>query len=144
VLYEKSVNGITGLTASTLVDTKLLDLYDYDSITVKIVSAIMTGGFGVSVFIQTTDDEGSRWYDCGMIGLTAANTSATASFMTIPIKVGYAAAITSAEASLTKPNNTMTQLPLLSPLVRIYHVVAGPVTALGITTTISANNQDRA
>ena len=102
---------------------------DTDNIVVKQTASI-TGG-GVSVFVQTTDDGGTTWYDVARTSIVSDATSANAQWMSIPVisaGIGnatiqttssvYTAIVGNAAAS-SLGISRMSGLPILGPLGRI-------------------------
>lgn len=97
------------------------------------------------VYLQTTDDGGTTWYDLAHFAqVTTAITNANALFMTIPVDGcssrtnGY----TGASAAASLGASTVAGIPLLSNFVRLSIVYGGTIgTNAGITVTVLETSQ---
>lgn len=126
---------------------------DTDNVVVKVTASV--AGAGVSVFLQTTDDGGTTWYDVartsivsnanndtaqwlvagtGSAGMsTAVNGFPTASILSVG--VGNTAASTLAARQISG-------LPLLSQLGRVFLKVEAAATGVAsVRTQVKVNNQ---
>lgn len=124
---------------------------DTDNIVVKVVAS--TAGAGVSVFLQTTDDGGTTWYDVARTSiisdganaawLTAGTTSAgmstaqngfpTASILSVGIRN---------TAASTLAANQISGLPMLSQKARVFLKVEAAVnTVASVRTQVKVNSQ---
>lgn len=127
---------------------------DTDNIVVKVTAS--TAGAGVSVFLQTTDDGGTTWYDVARTSIvsntsgeanaqwliggttsagmsTAVNGFPTASILTVGI--GNTAASTLAARQVSG-------LPILGPLARTFTKVEAAVTGVAsVRTRVQINSQ---
>lgn len=120
---------------------------DIDSVVVKVTAAAFTGTNPTAdIYIQTSDDGGTTWYDCANVGqVTAAIVNQNARFTVIPLAGsslrGLANFVGSVAASTTAAAQT-TGLPILSKYCRIYYKYGGTQLAnSGITTVVYAPTQ---
>jgi hypothetical protein len=108
------------------------------------------GGSTCNIYVETTDDNGTTWYDCGSFAqfATSTITSAAALWLTIPVSgksVSYGAyGYTGAAAAGTATASTTTGLPILNRLVRIAFVYAGANTSnTGIVVKVYGSQTQR-
>lgn len=145
--------------AKHIVDTALTSTVNYDfvvdqdidNLVVKMSVGTFTGTSPTAdVYVQTTDDGGTTFYDCAHFAqVTTAITNANALWMTIPVN-GTAAVsssttsngYTGAAAAGTITASKVSGLPLLSQKVRIAIVYGGTVgTNAGITIDVYEGSQ---
>lgn len=133
----------SGNTGATSIVTKTFTLpQDTDNVVVKIPTASVNGTAPVvDVFLQTTDDGGTTWYDVANVRPTSTVISSvisvnsnTASFITAPTAGSglrsNSSVIGSAAASTLGANQT-SGLPIMSQLGRV---------SINYSGTIAANN----
>lgn len=146
-------------TAKQIVETALTGtlLYtfnvdqDIDNLVCKMSVGTFTGTSPTAdIYIQTTDDGGTTWYDMGHFAqVTTAITNANALWMTIPVNGtsavsssttsnGYTGAAADASISASKVSG----IPVLNNLVRVKVVYGGTVGVnVGITINIYESSQ---
>ena len=127
------VYGVTETTVSVgaLTVNKDFDIpLDVANLTFKQYGTAM-GGSTCDIYVQTTDDGGTTWYDCGHFAqfATSTITSANALFMTIPVNgTGVAtggSGYIGASAATTITASRISGLPILASRVRLSFVYAG-------------------
>lgn len=127
---------------------------DTDNVVLKFTASCV--GTGLSAVLQTTDDGGTTYYDCGRTSIVSNATSAKAEWLSIPVNGGgvqtgatYATGsilsmgIGSAE-SLQSGQNTVTGLPVLSQQMRAAVLIEGDVTSAASNNcdiTVMTNSQ---
>jgi hypothetical protein len=123
---------------------------DVEHLTFKLwtESTVLNAG-SVDVYVQTSDDGGTTWYDCGHFAqiTTAEVTKANALWMSIPISgtsvchasYGY----TGAATALATTASRTTGLPVLGQLVGIYLDYATAATNGGVHIDVFASQSGR-
>jgi len=138
-------NIFTSVTTNTATNnqTFLINPIDISSLVFKLQVASITGTAPtLDVYIQTTDDGGTTFYDVAHFAqVTAAITNANALFLTVPINGGDGGYV-GGSASGTIAAGTVNKLPFLSNLVRIRAVMGGTVTAVNWQIDVYAQSQD--
>lgn len=119
---------------------------DVDSVVVKLFAGTFSGTSPTAdVYVQTSDDGGTTWYDCAHFAqITTAITAANALWATIPVQ-GTAAVTngyTGAAAAASISASRVSGLPVLSQIIRVSIVYGGTVgTNAGITVNVYESNQ---
>lgn len=134
---------LTGVSASSASGDNivLLPESDFNNIVLKLKTANVSGTSPtLDLYLQTTDDEGTTWYDSVHFTQLTGNT-------TNP----YFAAVPNGGASVPTHIGTVGDatisaaaggVPLLSRLVRVKAVIGGTTPAFDITLDALINNQD--
>lgn len=116
---------------------------DVESLIFKLwTAATVLDAGSVDIYVQTTDDGGTTWYDCGhFIQVTTAEiTKAAANWMVVPVSGtvvaqnanGYVGVCTAKSIAASKN----TGLPILDRHVRIYFDYATAATNGGVTVDV--------
>lgn len=129
----KTVQQITDTTTSGVTGYTVILPQDTDSVVLKFYTGTFTGtNPTMDVYVQTTDDGGTTWYDCGNLGQITAAVSAQnarwAEFRFIgsaPRTQGASVLAIGACAASTATSSQYTGLPLLSNVMRIYFKLGG-------------------
>lgn len=118
---------------------------DTDNITAVVWCTTM-GATTDDVYFQTSYDGGSTWYDMANTQFAAAVTQANARILNFSGTAARArtnpltgSTIGTAAAASTLTNN-YTGVPLLGPLMRVYHLIGGSGASV-INVRLIANNQ---
>lgn len=142
----------------TIVDTGTSGATNYDFIIPQdiddLVFKVSTGATFTGtnptcdIYVQTTDDGGTTWYDCANITqLTAAVTNMNAVFATVPVASamrtsGASVLATGGAAASTTTARQFTGVPILSPLLRVTLKYGGTQLAnTAVTVKVMANSQ---
>lgn len=139
----QNIYSVTSTAVSTENKPFTIPMQDVSSLVVKVYSAGMDASATCDIKIQTTDDGGTTWYDCGAFAqlTTSAITAANALWMVVPIdgtaavSNGYTGAANAASAS------TVTGLPILGKYNRILFTYGTATTNSGITVNVYATTQ---
>lgn len=111
---------------------------DTDNVVLKLTASV--AGTGLSAILQTTDDAGTTYYDCGQTSIVSNATNAGAEWLSIPT-IGYG---DGTATSLGSTMDTTTGLPILSQQARVAIVLAGDVISAASNTcdvVVMTNNQ---
>lgn len=140
---------VKSITCTATTGTTNYDFFlpqDCDSIVVKYYTgATFTGTSPTcNVFVQTTDDGGTTWYDVvKFTQIVAAVTKTNAAWATIGVNTSRATASVSGCSTLTA--GTQATLPILSRNMRIAVIVGGTQVANdGVEIRVYANSQSTA
>lgn len=142
------LNAVDTATTGTATYPFLLQ-QDVQGIMVKVTAAAFTGTSPTcDIYIQTSDDGGTTWYDCANVGqVTAAIVNQNARFQYIPVNGnsmrGLANLVGSVAASTTAAGMT-TGLPIMGQYNRIFLKYGGTQLAnSGITVKVTATTQEQ-
>lgn len=124
---------------------------DTDNIVVKLSTGTTFTGTNptLDVYVQTSDDGGTTWYDCANVGqITAAVSNQNARWANIPVgsfierTQGASLLAIGAGAASTASTSQYTGVPILSRYARIYLKYGGTQLANnGVVVTVLANQQ---
>ena len=143
-IYSKIQDTATAATTKTFTDTFLLPFTDFDSLIVKNYcnTLTQTGGSYANIYIQTTDDGGTTWFDAISLPLTTATGSnAAARWANLSAtKVGSTVTTSASDGTLSAGSYGV---PLLSNYVRVKWVLTSvtTLTQYADTTVVYANTQ---
>lgn len=138
-LAVATITDTTGTTGST---SFVLQNTDFNVLVAKLKAATLSGTSPtLDVYIQTSDDGGTTWYDVvHFTQLTAAVTNQNAYYATLGVTKG--AAYVGQPESQHISAGTVSSLPLLGRLVNVAYVYGGTVGTANMTCTIYAVDQD--
>lgn len=144
----------SGNVGATSIVSKTFNIpQDCDGVVMKVQVASIVGTAGVvDIYLQTTDDGGTTWYDCANIRPTytvVASTinivKQTAMFAAVPVDtIGSRAngSVITAAAASTIGANQYSGLPLLDTFGRVSIVYTGTIaTNNGLQVQVKANSQ---
>lgn len=121
---------------------------DCDSIAVKLYTGTFTGTSPtLNVFVQTTDDGGTTWYDLiHLPQLVAAVTKNNANWATAGVSTGFSVASASGCSTLGVSGiGAVAAIPILSRNMRVAVIIGGTqVVNSGTEIRVYANSQSRA
>ena len=144
LLATSTLNSAVSGGSGNYSDTFVFPFQDYNGLVVKLrnnQTLTTTGSY--TVYLQTTDDGGTTWYD--MVASTAINsgtaaTNAAAQWLAFPVDpTEPISQPTLSDGTLAA--GTASGLPLLSNMLRVKWVVSGTVTSVTANATIYANSQ---
>lgn len=137
-----------GSTSSSIVAN--LPTNDFTGLVAKLTAASFFGtaasetAGGLDLYIQTTDDGGTTFYDVGRFAhLKATTTARDAKWLTIPVAIGDGLGFASA-TDMSLAVNTI-GLPILSRTLKLKWTItgAGSTTTANWTCVIYANSTER-
>lgn len=144
----------TGNPGNTSIVSKTFNLpQDTDEVVMKVqVASIVSTGGTVDVFLQTTDDGGTTWFDVAnirptytVVSSTVNIVNATAMFAAVPVAGSGAKAnssVTGTSQASTLAANQYSGLPILDTFGRITIKYTGTVTTNdGLRIKIMTNSQ---
>lgn len=122
-----------------------LPFFDFDTLVAKLVCSAASGTTPtLDVYLQTSDDGGTTFYDVAhMAQVTGTVSNAAALWATAAVNGGDGAYVGNAsDASISA--GAVSGLPILGRRFRIKWVVAGTSPSFTFTVTLYANNQSPA
>jgi hypothetical protein len=147
----KVVRSITDTATSGSVTYDTILPQDLQSLVVKVWTGATFSGTSPTcdVYVQTSDDGGTTWYDCAHhTQITTAVSNALAKFCVVPaagagLNTDLGKGYTGSVASSTIGASSISGLPLLSQLVRIAIKYGGTIgTNSGINVNLLVPDQD--
>jgi len=137
-LFAASINA-----TANVQHTFTLPANDIDGLVVKLVAQTMTNNNNLDVFVQTSDDGGTTFYDCVHFQtLNNTVTNANAMFATIPVNIGDGVLVSSpGNGSIAA--STRSGLPLLGLVGRVRWIFTGAsgTSLCSATVSLLGNNQ---
>lgn len=142
----QTVKSITNTATTGTTNYPFLVPQDIDNLVVKLYTGTFTGtNPTLDVYVQTTDDGGTTWYDVAHFAqATAAISKQLAEWITIPVNL-TTKTVPSTSGSSQLAASLVSPIPLLSKEVNIAVKLGGTQVAnAGTEIRVYANSQSRA